>query len=173
MKATPPRRRLIVLVLLGLAVIGGVTRHFAADPSLARDIGTLLLVLWLPVIGNVVAYMITQMRARVRICASFAPDAPFVAHLRVRLTPLAAPSATALTMTLRERDLTLVLGTEGFTVRQATLSADWLAAGDDVCVQLEFLRPALARSRFPAATRFRILSQGKIVADGQVLEAHP
>jgi hypothetical protein len=42
------RRQVVMCVLLGLAAAGAAIRHWADNPSLARDIGTLLLVLWLP-----------------------------------------------------------------------------------------------------------------------------
>ena len=54
MKATSSRRKLIVIVLLALALVGAGMRQWAPNPSLMRDVGTLLLVLWLPVIGNVI-----------------------------------------------------------------------------------------------------------------------
>ena len=46
---------MIVFVLLILALAGAAIRQWADNPSITRDIGTLLLVLWLPIIGNVVA----------------------------------------------------------------------------------------------------------------------
>ena len=60
MKATSSRRKLIVIVLLALALVGAGMRYWAPNPSVTRDIGTLLLVLWLPVIGNVVAFVINR-----------------------------------------------------------------------------------------------------------------
>ena len=60
MKATSSRRKLIVIVLLALALVGAGMRHWAPNPSVMRDMGTLLLVLWLPVIGNVVAFVINR-----------------------------------------------------------------------------------------------------------------
>eukprot|EP01034_Spumella_vulgaris_P006289 gene6289-8010_t len=44
-------RRVAMAVLLGLAVLGGVIRYTATNPSTLRDVGTLLLVLWVPAIG--------------------------------------------------------------------------------------------------------------------------
>ena len=60
--ATAARRKLIVIALLLLAVAGGAIRAWAPNPSTLRDIGSLLLVLWVPVIGNVIAYLVRQFR---------------------------------------------------------------------------------------------------------------
>ena len=43
---TSSRREIITAVLLLLALGGGLVRWLAPQPSLARDIGSLLLVLW-------------------------------------------------------------------------------------------------------------------------------
>ena len=50
------RRETITAILLLFAVGGGLLRWLAPQPSLARDMGSLLLVLWLPIIGNIIAY---------------------------------------------------------------------------------------------------------------------
>ena len=63
MKATSHRRQLIVATLLALAIVGAGMRWWAGNPSLARDIGTLLLALWLPAVGNIVAFAIRRWRA--------------------------------------------------------------------------------------------------------------
>jgi hypothetical protein len=47
-EATPQRRKAVVIVLLALAVVGGAIRHWASNPSTLRDLGSLLLVLWVP-----------------------------------------------------------------------------------------------------------------------------
>jgi len=44
-------------VMLVLAAAGGVIREMAPNPSVLRDIGTLMLVLWLPAVGNLVCYL--------------------------------------------------------------------------------------------------------------------
>jgi len=56
------RRKLIVIVLLCLAVGGALLRHFAAQGSMLRDIGTLLMLIWLPVVGNIVGWLMARIR---------------------------------------------------------------------------------------------------------------
>ena len=60
MKATSPRRQLAMCVLLGLALVGAGIRHWADNPSTLRDVGTLMLVLWLPAVGNLVGFVIRE-----------------------------------------------------------------------------------------------------------------
>jgi hypothetical protein len=54
---TSSRRQIVMAALIALALVGAAMRYWAADPSLARQIGTLLLVLWLPAVGNLVAFV--------------------------------------------------------------------------------------------------------------------
>ncbi|MEO5670361.1 MAG: hypothetical protein ABIR26_06675 [Ramlibacter sp.] len=167
MKATSNRRRLIVLVLLGLAVLGGLARLWAPDPSLARDIGTLLLVLWLPVVGNVVAFLIRKARERMRPVTAFAAGAPFVPHLWVQLEPAEPPPGWE---ARPDGEIcTLVLGSEGFTARLGLPLAGWHVRGQVDSAELQFLRPAVALRRFPVATRFSVIVNGQVVGTGRVL----
>ncbi len=168
MKATSSRRQIIVFVLLILALAGGAIRQWADNPSITRDIGTLLLVLWLPIIGNVVAYIIMRVQSarRARRAAGFAPDAAFTAHLLAEVQPL----APAPVLSKGERDCTLVVGQEGFTARSTAPLAQWLAAGAARPVALQLLRPELAMSRLPAGASFTILAGRSLAASGRVLE---
>lgn len=171
MKATSSRRQLIVAILLALAVLGAAMRRWAASPSLAHDIGTLLLVLWLPVIGNVVAYVIARLhRMRSRQVRLFEPGAAFTAHLLVQLMPLTAGAQGIAALRKDERNCTLVVGQEGFTARSAEPLARWLAAGQPVSVELELLRPELALPRLPMGTTFSVLAGPVAVGTGQVLQ---
>ena len=169
MKATSSRRQIIVFVLLVLALAGAVIRQWADNPSITRDIGTLLLVLWLPVIGNVVAFVIMRVQSarRARRSAGFAPESPFIAHLRVEVLPL----APAPVFSKEERNCTLVIAQEGFTARSTTPLAQWLTAGATCPVELQLLRPELALPRLPAGTSFSILAGFLVVARGRVLQA--
>ena len=168
MKATSSRRQLIVFVLLGLALAGAAMRQWSGNPSLARDIGTLLLVLWLPIIGNVVAFVITRVhRARRKSpAAGFAPDMAFTPHLLVEVTALdPAPE-----LSNEERSCTLVVGQEGFTARASAPLAQWLAAGEARSVALQLLRPALALRCLAVGTEFRVMVEGSVVGSGRVLQ---
>ncbi len=168
MKATSSRRQLIVFVLLVLALAGAAIRQWADNPSITRDIGTLLLVLWLPIIGNVVAYVIMRVQSarRARGAAGFAPDAAFIPHLLVEVQPL-APTPV---LSNEERNCTLVIAQEGFTARGALPLAQWLAAGEARSVELQLLRPELALPRLPAGADFTMLAGRSVAASGRILK---
>lgn len=162
----PQRRQTIVLVLLVFAVAGGAIRLAAPDPSALRDFGTLLLVLWLPVVGNVVGYVMRKLPRRAP--EPLFPPGPFQAQLRVELTPLPGPGGAPLRLPAPGAVCTLVLGSDGFTARCAPQA---LAVGSQdlsALYELAFARPALALPRLPAGTAF-VLAQGtRAVARGEV-----
>ena len=164
MKATSSRRQLIVFVLLGFAVLGGAMRLAAPDPSLARDVGTLLLVLWLPVVGNVVAFLIARLRrpprAPVFEPAEFTPQLLVELTRQMAVTPPPPPD---------EHICTLVIGNEGFTARLPVPVAQWLASGE-LQVPVQFVRPALALGRFPVDARFKVLVGRSLAGTGRVVQ---
>jgi hypothetical protein len=172
MKATSSRRQLIVLVLLGLALTGAAMRQWADKPSLTRDIGTLLLVLWLPIIGNVVAFVITRVQSarQRRRAIGFAPDAAFTPHLLVDVTPVDSSTVAVATLSNDECNFTLVIGQEGFTVRAAVPLVQWLAADAAQSLALQLLRPALALPRLPVGAAFNVLAGRAVVGTGRVLQ---
>ncbi|NPC59094.1 hypothetical protein [Caenimonas soli] len=61
---TSSRRQLVMATLLGLAIVGAAMRYWAPNPSTARDIGTLLMVMWLPAVGNIIAFAVRQLHKR-------------------------------------------------------------------------------------------------------------
>ncbi|HWT19078.1 MAG TPA: hypothetical protein VN280_09195, partial [Variovorax sp.] len=67
------RRRLIVVILLCVAAGGAVVRHYAAPGTTTRDIATLLMVLWVPIIGNVIAWLIGKRPRRAPPAQAVAP----------------------------------------------------------------------------------------------------
>lgn len=171
LKATSLRRQIIVGALFGLALIGGAVRYYAPNPSLTRDMGNLLLVLWVPAIGNVIAFVVRQVRERTASTPAFAAGQRFAPQLSVELTPLAPGLRTGLDrLDPRQDHCMLVLGTDGFTARISRPLAGWLSQGQAQTLQLEFLRPALALPRFAAGARFRILTGTTVVGEGRVLE---
>lgn len=166
MKATPHRRQVIVAVLLALALVGAGMRAWADNPSLARDIGTLLLVLWLPAVGNIVAFAIRRWRAAHPPRPPFDPAAPFQAHLLVevaRVGPAAPPAMDA-------GVCTLVVGSEGFTARLGQPLAQWLTGPQPAVLQVQMLRPALALARLPIGAVFSVLAGTRALGTGRVLE---
>ena len=85
---TSSRRQIITAVLLLLALGGGLVRWLAPQPSLARDIGSLLLVLWLPIIGNIIAWLVAWAHKPKNAPPGFAPDSPFTPSAHITLTLL-------------------------------------------------------------------------------------
>lgn len=171
LKATSARRRIIVGVLFGLAIVGGVIRYFAPDPSLTRDMGNLLLVLWVPAIGNVIAFVVNKLRKPKPAPPGFAPGQPFAPQLVVELVPFSAQVRPALgRLDPREAQCTLVVGTEGFTARMAEPLAGWLVQSQPQTVELEMLRPALALPALSTGTAFRVLAGTSVVGSGRVLQ---
>ena len=155
--------------LLGLAVVGAVMRYWAPKPSLARDIGTLLLVLWLPAVGNLIAFLVRQWAARRHRRTVFDASRPFTPHLAVRLSAFDAEAPLARVLSPQETRCTIVLGSEGFTARTGVPLAQALAglpAPQDVA--LELLRPELARPRLAPGTRFHLLAGDVAIAQGTV-----
>jgi hypothetical protein len=61
---TSSRRQIVMATLLGLAIVGAAMRYWAPNPSTARDIGTLLLVMWLPAVGNIVSFVMREWHKR-------------------------------------------------------------------------------------------------------------
>ncbi|HXD42927.1 MAG TPA: hypothetical protein VN649_20340 [Ramlibacter sp.] len=173
MKATSSRRKLIVIILLALALVGAGMRSWAPDPSVLRDMGTLLLVLWLPVIGNIVAFAINRIRASRARSGSFEAGLAFTPHLLAELTPAATRAAAARSLAANERCCTLVLGSEGFTARLAVPVAHWLQSDQPQPIELEFLRPALAVTRFPAGATFRVVAGDAVAGQGRVIRRVP
>lgn len=114
------RRRLIVLILLGLAVAGAIVRHYAERGTTTRDIGTLLMVLWVPIIGNVIAWLIGKLprRAAPAEPAGFDAARAFTPHFlaELRLRPPALPSHDV-PLAPGEYRCALVVGNEGFSAR--------------------------------------------------------
>ena len=167
-KATSFQRKLIVYILLVLAVTGAAIRLWAPNPSALRDIGSLLLVLWLPVIGNVVGFFGRKIPLPVPKLA-FDAGSPFTAQLRIAFTPAVPQPPRAPAQDGLPELFTLVIGREGFNTRPATPVGDILAANAAQEIELEFLHPARALPRFPVGTDFKLLVDTAAVGRGTVL----
>ena len=171
MKATSKRRTLIVWVLLALALVGAALRQFAPNPSFTRDLGNLLLVLWVPVIGNVVGWVIQKLKLGPKPPPDFEPGSAFIPHLQTELTPLDAKLLERTgPIAPDENRCALVLGRDGITARLPVPLAEWLRAGRTQSMPLQFLRPDLALPRFGPGTEFRVLVGQSIVGEGRVAQ---
>lgn len=166
--ATPARRRIAMAVLLVLALAGGVVRELAPDPSALRDVGTLMLVLWLPAVGNLVGYLKGKLPRAAPPPTQFAPGLPFSPHLEVRVERLALPPGLAETLA-DDMPATVLVGRRGFSVRFETPLRAWLARGGDATAMLQLLRPDSARGHLAAGTAFHLLAGHQAVAKGVVV----
>lgn len=153
------RRRLIVVVLLALAVVGAVIRQFADPASLSHDLGTLLLVLWVPAVGNIIGYLRMRFARRPPVSA-FAPQAEFVAErlAEVRFDDAAPDLSQPLACTLLQ-------GSEAFTARLRSAAT---GGPGTPSVELQFLVPSVALPRFTPGTEFRIVFGRTVVGEGRV-----
>lgn len=166
---TPLRRRLVMAVLLGLGLAGGVIRHQAPDPSTLRDVGTLLMVLWLPAVGNLVAYLMRKIPSGKPPPTGFAPDAPFSAQVRARIDTVAASADWLAALDPLEQRCTVLVGRRGFTMRSAAPLSQWLPDAPQT-LALECLVPSAALRQLLPGTKFHLLVGTTAVAQGQVLE---
>ena len=167
---TSSRRQIITAVLLLLALGGGLVRWLAPQPSLARDIGSLLLVLWLPIIGNIIAWLVGRVRAPKAAPPGFAPGSPFLPTARVTLTLLAA-DVPAQSRPIRAGlfPCMVAVGHEALTARlQVPPDAEPVPeVAQDLA--LELLRPELALPKLPTGTEFMLLSGRSLLGRGRVL----
>ena len=167
--ATPGRRRLAMIALLSLAVAGGVIRHYAPNPSTLRDVGTLLLVLWLPAVGNLIAWLIRKIPRSVPPATEFAPGAVFAPQLKVALerTELAAEAVVPPDLA----DGIVLVGRRGFVARVGEPLVRLLAVAGEQEAMLELLHPQGALPQLGAGTEFHLLVGTTAVAKGRVLES--
>src|SRR3954470_9888820 len=125
---TSHRRRLVMAVLLVLAASGGIIRHQAPNPSTLRDIGTLLLVMWLPAVGNFVGFLMRKIPKGKPPPTHFDPALPFTPQLRVQLEAVPLPEGFIASLDPVDDRGTLLTGRHGFTVRLDRPVAQWLQA---------------------------------------------
>lgn len=179
------RRKLIVVVLLFLAVAGAAIRHFAARGTTTRDIGTLMLLLWIPVIGNVVAWLMARLKRPAKpvpatagaLAAAAAAESvakaletPFRAQALADITLRPAPvPADDLLIAEGEHVCAFVVGTEGFSGRWQVPAGAAFRRGTTQRLAVEFLSPAVALPRFAPGTVFRMLVGEAFIGDGTVV----
>lgn len=171
--ATPSRRRLVMAVLLCLAAAGAVIRYRAPDPSTLRDVGTLLMVLWLPAVGNLVAWLIGRLPRRAPRVTDFPAGAAFAPHLQVDVEGNGLPADLLQAIDPSDRRCTLIVGRRGFTARLAQSVAQTLAHAGRQTVWLELLHPAVALPELRTGTVFHLLVATTAVAKGRVLALPP
>lgn len=175
------RRRLIVVLLLCVAVSGALIRHFAAPGTTRHDIGTVMMLLWLPVIGQVVHWVFGKLRRRAWGAdaahagapagpPSFDDATPFAPQVLAELTlrPASLPSEN-FAIASGMHSCALVIGNQGFSARWLVGPGQTLRRGTPHSLPVEFLKPALAAPFFAPGASFRVLVGEAFVGDGRVL----
>ena len=168
-QATSSRRQIITAVLLLFAMAGGLLRWLAPQPSLARDMGSLLLVLWLPIIGNIIAWVVAQAHKPKNAPPGFAPDSPFTPSAHITLTLLAA-EVPSQSRPIRAGlfNCMVVVGHEAFSARlQVPPHAEPVPEVAQP-LEVEFLRPEVALPKLKPGTDFTLLSGRTLLGRGQV-----
>ena len=163
------RRQTITAILLLFAVGGGLLRWLAPQPSLARDMGSLLLVLWLPIIGNIIAWLVARAHKPKNAPPGFAPDSPFTPSAHITLTLLAA-EVPSQSRPIRAGlfHCMVVVGHEAFSARlQVPPHAEPVPEVAQP-LEVEFLRPEVALPKLKPGTDFTLLSGRTLLGRGQV-----
>lgn len=167
------RRQIIIVLLLVLALGGGLIRWLVPPPSLARDLGTLLLVLWLPIVGNIIAWLVTRARTPKAMPPGFSDEA-FVpsAHVELTLFPAGVP-AESRPVRAGLFSCMVLSGNEAFSARlQVPQGAEPVPEVAQV-FQVQFLRPELALPRLQVAEELTLLSGRKLLGRGRLLSSPP
>ena len=167
------RRQIITVVLLLLALGGGVLRWLAPQPSLARDMGSLLLVLWLPIIGNIIAWLVARASRAGRpaqAAPGFAPGAEFAASGRVLLTLFAA-AVPSESRPVRSGlfPCMVVVGSDAFSARLSVPPGAEPVPEVPQALEIEFLRPALALASLRTDAVFSLLSGRTLLGQGRLM----
>lgn len=156
-------------VLLLLAIAGAVMRALAPDPSTLRDVGTLLLVLWLPAVGNLVAYLVRKMPRSAPPVVDFAAGSVFTPHLQATLEATGLVPDLQAALAAAGYRCAFIIGRKGFTAR---LGGPLPATGGDA-VAFELLHPSVALPQLAPGTQFHLLVGTTAVAKGRVMEGRP
>jgi hypothetical protein len=165
---TSSRRRIVMATLLALAASGGVIRHYAPNPSTLRDVGTLLLVLWLPAVGNLIAYFAGKIPRSAPPITDFGADTPFAAQLEVRVDTAAAAPELLRAIDLQEQRCTLLVARHGFTARSRAPLAPTLTQQGPQALSLQLLHPQVALPKLTPGTEFHLLVGTAGLAKGTV-----
>jgi hypothetical protein len=170
-KVTSPSRRVAMAALLTLAVAGGIIRYLAPNPSTLRDLGTVLLVLWLPAVGNLIAFFIAKVPRSVPPATDFPAGSSYAPQLQVLVQPMGVPADLLQAVDPTERRCTILVGRRGFTARLAQPLVQTFAPAGEQTLALELLHPGVALGRLGPGTELHLLVGSTAVAKGRVLDA--
>jgi hypothetical protein len=166
---TPSRRRLAMAAMLALAMSGAIIRKFAPSPSTLHDVGTLLLVMWLPAVGNLIAYFVGKIPRSAPPATDFAADAAFAPQLQLRVEATPLPADTLASLDPAERRCTVLVGRRGFTGRFGQPVAQLLATQGEQLLPFELLHPRVALKHLAVGTDGHLLAGRTAVARAKVV----
>jgi hypothetical protein len=124
-------------------------------------------VLWLPAVGNLVAFVIARLPRRSRAANGFAAASPFKPHLSAQINPLPRADA-ALALAPFGHQCTLIVGNQAFTARLAQPLAQWFEAGTAGPVELELLHPEPALRELRPGVAFYLAAGTTAIGKGRV-----
>ena len=165
------RRRLIVILLLCTAAIAALVRHQAEPGSTVHDVSTVLMLLWLHVLGSIVGWAYGKLlRKPPPAPESFAPGQPFQPQALVAFTlrPASIP-AEDIPVKAGEHRCVLVVGSQGFQMRWQMPPDESFRRGQAREAAVEFLAPDKALPLLSQGTSFRMMVGDAFVGDGRVL----
>ena len=168
MNVRSSRRRFIAVALIVAALGGALLRIFSAPQSTTYDLGTLLMVMWVPIVGNIILFLAKKRRSEVKATHAFSAGSPFVPHIIVGIT---LNESERIDRAKHEKDGKLhclfVTGTEGFSARVSLPSGSMRSAA--VTTHAQFLSPGVALSKFPVGSTFHLVQGERGFGTGQVL----
>ena len=172
MSTISSRRYFIAVALLVTAVGGALLRAFSSPESVPYYLGTLLMVMWIPIVGNIISFFSKKRRPSVPALPEFSSAMPFVpqAVVELRLNPLQETGSLRTEQDGRIHCL-FITGTEGFTVRVWLLETQ--GTGETRRAEVQFLVPATANPKFPVGSKFQLMQGGSSLGTGQVLSLRP
>jgi hypothetical protein len=172
MSTISSRRYFIVVVLLIMAVAGALLRSFAVPQSTPYYLGTLLMVMWVPIVGNIISFLGKKLSPVALAKPTFSAATPFV---RQAVVELRGQSEQDLDLPQKEQDGRIhglfVVGTEGFSIRFSLLDIE--VADGCLGAEVQFFSPAAARPKFPVGSAFKVMQGNSGIGTGQVLSWSP
>jgi hypothetical protein len=169
MAETAIRRRRAFLFFLAIAIASSLLMLFADPGSRARELGTILMLMWF-VPATFFVFYFAKKRRLVPMPLGFDAGEPFAPHVALKLTPAAEWDIAKARAARSGHRAILVVGTQGFTARFALPAEAGLHAGVPLRVQAQFLRPEVALPHFQAGAAFTLLEGGRTVGTGTVVE---
>ncbi len=165
------RRVLIVAIMLVVAVGGALLRHFSVPQSTSYYVGTMLMVMWVPIVGNIIAFVVRKIPLPTR--KAEAPPVPVSDDPHVVVDIRLSPGHTLQPGDRGEVACLFVIGTEGYSVRIPGPQDGTDLRAESLTSPAQFLSPAAALPKFPIGTRFRLVQGQTAVGTGHVTALAP